>query len=1470
MSQNKNTVFISGITSGLVYRLWGLDYVFPELNNAETRDSEIVGQVGKYLEGEFYLSNWPGATYADGSAGFQEIRYYDGVNPLKMTETKFLIISEDDFENSEWWPWCKFFETARVLDSDNINNTVKHDVKFISQSQANYDNPDFSTSRVVKQIILVDKPVYESFDTYENCVSSFTDIMEITKDKFNNSFSGHSYEYEIEIISGETIFNLVSGYGLTESGLACLKEYYEPEGLFYHTANHFACLVTSGFGFYTGYANEYAPWSTLDVSTYLSRDPELSLDEFYGTVILHELGHNLGLDHTFTNIQRGWNKLFPSLTLDGIDNLTRYGNGRLEPTFNDGNLFISYSGESPAKAAIMSYQLDPSWSYNCPINVNKLIDSGYDFYSGATLYQDYPFDTISLGCLFINKTGGDIKNYSGGPSGSNTLTGLNLNLIGYMTGDTEFVSGEITGFTVNYTANTSVEKYKQPELLWDTRITDQDIWNDTSEYYIKFFNNITNDEVTILSKTSILPYPDNIQSGTTTENNIVLTGSSFTNIESSVLDYLNLTEIGLRIEYNGNVDSNDPSNTILEFLDLNIDIMTTGGTITRKATNYNNFYTGTTKVNHVGVPLPYNTGFTSYEVKGCEYALKVMDYLFSLSPDITNEASNYLLIIDEDNRNFIVTDLRDFSQETYNIDYNQGQFYSFALFKKVLIKDDYFYLLSKYRDNSINTYIDGIVFGKYKIISYKPFILDYDPEYIFRLNLDGVYDESIQGVESVDGSIYTFYKPQSGNWYSASTVGGESILTDLTLTSDNRYPIFYQIQTFDEVNIDGLTKRYVLVKGNYISGYSIQQYRSTIFGENIESTYVLDNTDPNLQSLFVSGTSIKEVFYRDWLDGEGTRLNLLTNKGLVIRLDGFDKSQNTYEITGSTIMYDFQLDSNTNTTSKIKFGTTTKKLFFEYYYILSGVNSNYIYNLPFNEYTGNTISSGDYVTGYTYTKGYYMPDLLYVNNNPVPNSEIFYYVVGLEEYTPNGYAVYHAENVDLPIYSGDNANVNIPYGKIDYNFNVVDSTFDQQLTPYNGEIKIMIHFYHDNNISQTEIDNIQLIASLIEDLPNLDTNMDFTIICDVELVSPGHVLFDGWNSSWTIDNYGMNFINKYGSIYDYNGYHYGIMVDYFSGYNGVADILGQYCAVSRPNVGNAPYYIYTTFIHELGHCFGLYHSFVDRWKSIFNELTYKCLDPTYDLPPSYWGATEQIGDQSRVNLPYNSEFVDTPSSGSTSIMGYRKYEYEYYSAPKDAQWQLEQKVYDKLEAYPDSSLYTVFYSSYTSNVVYYNFLENGELTLSQIDNITIGYVQPYYTTANTDNMKIVNTGSSQTYTFMISQVDDIVDLNKTVTIDKTNFQDIFDDSNQISFGIEINRSFVTSGGTDWLFPLNSLYIEFNTTDGQTIKKYPKDCFTLTSEGNRLHIYIHYHGRATQYSSYEKEVINNTFQYKWKNYLNNFM
>lgn len=1472
MSNYTNTLYFSGVTTGVVIKAFGLEYNTIN-SDLTTHDSNFISHENFYVNIELFLTEYPGAVYSN-NMPVQEPRLDTNGNPIRFGETQFLVVSESDYENNKWSQWTTFLNPARLYDGNG--DLIKYDIDYITEDKLTGTT---FTPKVIKQIFDIDYMVYSLFDSYNQCLSAFVNILEIVKTKINNSFDDYSYDYDIfirtsvddGIYTGYT--NHVQYLGNPVLPLVMSKEYYDNRGgLLKETGCHYNCLITHyQFGGYTGFGVEHTPWSIINSLYYVDVDPQFELSEYWANVIVHELGHCFGLDHSFRNIQGGWNKIEPTLPIDALDNLSR-GEviNNCNVAFNGGQFFLSYSGEAQGKSAIMSYFIDPSTAYGAPLNVTKLIDIDYDVFSGSSLYRNHPIDTQEMGCLFLNNGPRDFSYpnwdatyetwvYNCGV-GNNNYTGLNINLLTYMN-NSEFVENEITGLTINFTAKTGIEKYMQPSLYY-AYIDSSDItWTDTMSYYILAYNNTNENSVLLYSKITESPYPKDITTGNTDNITLRISSTTFSDIESSVLDYSDLENFGIKIIYL----SGEYGNVLLEIDDLQLDIKTTGGTYTRKARNYNNLYSGSTKVSHPGIYIPPHDRFTSYEVLGCLPGLQMNDYLFSL-PKTTLDVFYYVSIFTADGTVDGKTYINVFNLDDHSVnsivlsdDPTSTLYYSKILDFEV--DDNYLHLLSTddVFDVETNTTYTANIYEKYIVSDHLNFSIGSEPIIRTHFVIEGNPSNQVFNKIKLsdDNSIYlgsenldVFY---TGNTY------GSSILTKTTLNSNDIY-----------------------------------------LGSNTNTKDILDCLSGNSKMSFILETSgsfstLKQV-HRD--SGNATSLNFsfkgttLGDYGtIVIKKIVFDSNDENYDIalmlengnylkiTGNTynlgeIIVPLGVDLITNifsgqTGGEFKFAKykNYKDVKLDFYgsqvYYLSGLGTNYIYNFASVEPIGITPVTGDTISGFTYAENFDY------NGNILQNAETFYKVVTQDDYNSDtSFSKYRS--ITLPIYkkNGDT---------IDYNFEIISPSETQPPIVFDGTIRIKLILYLSNyygeginvdqQISQIE-SHLNFFSTQIEEIPytySYGFNFDVTWeIFNTDVQCP----YDS-GSLTDFRNYFEDVLNL-GSPKDYNGSPH-ILVNItpnisFGTANGLAFINGAYFSikVSEVELGIVGGINNVTFIHELGHCLGLSHSFENYWNSVFPDLLIKTLDtgnPTY-LPSDGGVPCCDTGNQIK-HMPYYNELPDDEGK-KLSVMSYSSFNYDYYNSPSNPQKLLLENKIITIVPYMSMGGGNLENIGDNINVTYVGFLDNLEISDPSLDYIEVFWRSSNSGNAHVDTVRLINSGSTNNY---MLQSDSSSNSYRSAIVSGTSLFDVYDHSNQLGFGLEIKRERVSDTGSfsSWNMSNGDIKIKFYLSDGSTLEKLPTDLYTITDTDERIQSYASSTQRTTAFNSYEMNIIRRNLNYYLYNY-----
>ena len=1505
--EKTNNIYLSGISSNQVYAIWALAFKYPG-TDIVTTDSEFIGKEGQYIRAEIYLDDLPYG--ASSSNGYKTPIYASGAtnNLAPAGESIFLIISEEEYENNKWGKWADFGKSAFARVYDYINpygNEIIHELDYISETFA-FDNiKSFDEPRTIRHLYEIDKVVFNYFDSYNECLSTFTNIGERCKEFIENSFTGYTYEYVISINEDEFVYtdgeNYYSGPGAfsSEAYWYALESKYRSTGGIYNTTGcHFAIIITKmpNDPFY-GIAKQFHYLTAFNYAEqivyYVPKLDTDNMEIFAQKLIVHELGHNLGLDHTFSDIQAQWKTLYPDLQLNALDNLTRFEIHKPfgKPYYNDGNSYIAYSGEAPGKVAAMSYDVDPSIGYGCPLNPNVLLDLNYDQFSGVTRYRDYPINESKINTLFLNQ--GRTNDFTSSKSSLTYYSGNNLNLASYMVNG-EFTEGEITGITLNFTATTAAQRLKQP--FWETpnqAFLDDLSWTDLMSYTMYFTKNNTLQKYPIYTKTSSTDPPDN-STGITTNISVPLTGTVWNVISAGFLDYTDLSTNGIFIEYfsgaysysgtpSGTTIIPNGSNVVLELDDLNLQIHTTGGTFTRKARGYDSRFTGHTssikiyeegsKIQRIGIAPPLNDRYVSYERDAAIYMLKKYDRFFALSEATSDQTIKveqifYYLFEDEGKQTLAKIDItKDSVQSTYDIsDLRIQNTEIINILFAVVESQTYLFLLQKESDD--------------KFYLTKHLVLDY-------LNLNLV-NESVKtttiNLESYNGTfgllIMSLYDDShiiiSTDYYVNSPsfvlniIGSTNTTVDFDLATQLPYGSG-GIETSVRSNISGTTYYHQYWRAG--TNKRIYQNHETFYNGNVFAFQI----GPYLES----SEDVTRIFYYSW-DGSNNQINVITDQGRMISLDGNNYTGSTYTITGTSVIRQFDDHQIISISNLQNFSNTYDITFDLEQYYLRGLNSDIVYVIEKarceNELTIGTVVSGNTYLSYTQTG-----DSLrypYVNNQPITQNEKFYEVISLDAAVPSKYFDYYNRLITKqPSYSGTSLfgfdNPNIPEGEINYSFDTVEYGDGEEIIPFTGTIRVLILIYvwDDDEVMNEDgkpESTGDFVCALSEEMLNEKINLGFNFEFNYEVIDSNHEWYLSLQSPSDptkgigIDQFQGWWYENYGSVYEYEQYHFcGLLQKNGPNTGNIGGTLMRMSTFTYPTPGS----IMGIFFHELGHMLGLRHSFDNVWGDVFPELGTPYLDPGRNKIASLLGYECCKG--GNHILPYYDEFInDNINERKISIMSYNGLTSVGYNAPRDSQNILDIKILD------DKNNDTYTNITPKSNVTYYDFISIGdEVTSKVITGLTITYRAPESNDELENQIRLVNTANTLNQIVLDRETTTISgDYEKT--FNQEEIQGIYLSGDPLSLGLEIKRFDISTDNNvgdfefQWKLYRGDIKIIFKDNQGVEYERLPKNCFTIAPDSSIIHNYVDGAVNALEvFTSYEREVIKNNINNRLQTYLN---
>ena len=424
------------------------------------------------------------------------------------------------------------------------------------------------------------------------------------------------------------------------------------------------------------------------------------------------------------------------------------------------------------------------------------------------------------------------------------------------------------------------------------------------------------------------------------------------------------------------------------------------------------------------------------------------------------------------------------------------------------------------------------------------------------------------------------------------------------------------------------------------------------------------------------------------------------------------------------------------------------------------------------------------------------------------------------------------------------ANYDISGNTIDYNFDVISAPTASELTPYSGVVRVRIDIsdaaYQLAPDDATVISTLDYFASIIE-LSTINTDIDCTYEVDYYVWS-GDTRFDNISNP---SEYAEYYENNYGGVINYSGHHRAILISVNNG--NLAILGGNYCCVEFTLSGHwtSPSIKVDTVLHELGHTMGLKHTWDCDWQDIFPSLPKASLDNTVNSVTQ----CRECG----YYIPYLSEYDGTIYEGHTAIMGYDDLATYQCSAPKISESLLDPS-YQILSRSESSLIMTDISSTYPSiNVHYYEFLNNNEITPSNLVSIEIEYEVTVNSNVKPNDVFIINIGtlSGQSENIISGTTTEGI---KSHTISGIELSNIFDYNNQSDLFVEFGYTSTDFSDTGYII-VGDFVLNFNLSGGSTItNRKPKNYFTLHN-GEMIQVPERFLNRALIFNSYESYVVN---------------
>lgn len=413
-----NILYLSGLTTHVVYSTWSNTRFLNE--NGQTQ----IGAEGLFNEGDFI----EGTVYTQyyGSLGSPEV--ING-NRIPLKDNQFLVISQQEFENHWFTKYCESYlqsssnQFLKIPRYDAFIQPINYEVYDFNVIPNPGPQPQLTYNGEFKLLIVATQNVINNFDN-DYIISVLTNYAERWVEWMESI--GVNATYDISLPNANTIWDNVDfGAG---GPTAVHNYYYGLGGLTNETGYDASVGIYLGTGGLNGIAS---PGLRVSQTRFPNNNSSL---EYFRTTFIHEIGHSIGLAHSFQC--NTYTHYYESIGIDvpALDGVNRQyydtnssGAGSCVNVYNG---FVQpYSGDTDGNASAMSYKERQGYFHTQILGMARQLDINRiptQWYNNCSFGFEYTRFGISN--LYNDETQIIYNKFTEGNEFDNSVTSVTIEL----------------------------------------------------------------------------------------------------------------------------------------------------------------------------------------------------------------------------------------------------------------------------------------------------------------------------------------------------------------------------------------------------------------------------------------------------------------------------------------------------------------------------------------------------------------------------------------------------------------------------------------------------------------------------------------------------------------------------------------------------------------------------------------------------------------------------------------------------------------------------------------------------------------------------------------------------------------------------------------------------------------------------------------------------------------------------------